>query len=808
MKKKTSKKGSRKAQDARKRRERRRQKTQNREKGLSCKPLFEGLPDAGELVQIWQQEHGPDIECQAFREFVRLKKQNEEAWAAGLCQGLELGSAAALCAYGMEPRTPWDTAPGMRRLDEAFAGSATCEAHKESLRRYEELFLGEAQLLHSGKEELSDEERETARGRALGLTALEAACEQDFPAAFVEFFKQAPRFVSFWLLREDGRTTTSEQCHWLVRGMELDIESCVVLLARELRRGTFLPLSAEEEEALLEKLYRHALKGSWEALHELILLLAGRPAFWTLPLADQACTLLSHHVDKESATALSCMLWVLYFGALEPPLPPLDQKLVMSDVRDILEEDPSLPLLHCLSALHDFRHGQEKRGYQRLLDCRELEEEQGYGERNALRLLAMLPHSGKDNLRLPDEERVVQLLRFYNDDVRLLTGYLWQGLVCNEGLLYQDEWLETTDAVVLEASGRLYMQGLLALHGLGGHERDVERALELLALAATNHFLPALGLLADITGRGLYGCKAGPYQGRDWVEEGCRYLEPRAMAVQGLRLLQQGGPEETLAFSEQKVTSPWRLAGYDLTDLFEWCGRQDQDCLCQACSVVACLEGLVAEDARELAREEEAWAEGRADKRYWDDRWQERLFDSAGDPSKYLQDEEDVKDDPEGLWTTSSLEQRAELAGMDLANALILAQATADAGTFLFLASELQRLAAENEDKAWDAWEETGASRILIRAAEVCLDRLERTPRRKTLPAEEVPDMYELVETSLPLLLFFCLDRARFFGEPAAEERLAAFSKEDTDSFRQLVSAMNLTTPPRRFICRVDNLIL
>ena len=69
-------------------------------------------------------------------------------------------------------------------------------------------------------------------------------------------------------------------------------------------------------------------------------------------------------------------------------------------------------------------------------------------------------------------------------------------------------------------------------------------------------------------------------------------------------------------------------------------------------------------------------------------------------------------------------------------------------------------------------------------------------------------DMYELVETSLPLLLFFCLDRARFFGEPAAEERLAAFSKEDTDSFRQLVSAMNLTTPPRRFWCPVDNLLL
>ncbi len=51
----------------------------------------------------------------------------------------------------------------------------------------------------------------------------------------------------------------------------------------------------------------------------------------------------------------------------------------------------------------------------------------------------------------------------------------------------------------------------------------------------TVSFLPATGQLGGIAGRGLYGCRQGPFQGTDWVEEGCRHLEPGVMAVHGLR---------------------------------------------------------------------------------------------------------------------------------------------------------------------------------------------------------------------------------------------------------------------------------
>ena len=791
MKKKTSKKGSRKAQDARKRRERRRQKTQNREKGLSCKPLFEGLPDAGELVQIWQQEHGPDIECQAFREFVRLKKQNEEAWAAGLCQGLELGSAAALCAYGMEPRTPWDTAPGMRRLDEAFAGSATCEAHKESLRRYEELFLGEAQLLHSGKEELSDEERETARGRALGLTALEAACEQDFPAAFVEFFKQAPRFVSFWLLREDGRTTTSEQCHWLVRGMELDIESCVVLLARELRRGTFLPLSAEEEEALLEKLYRHALKGSWEALHELILHLLRRPAFWRLPVSDKVFALLCTHFERKDPPAVAHMLWSLYFGSFKPLVPPMGAQMILAEVRRFLRNDPSRALLHCLTALSEFDAGRQKEGYRRLLRCRELEQQIGSGEQHALRLLARLPHSGKDNLRLPDSERLEQLCCLERTDPGLPADYLWQGLVCNEGTSSQKAWLQAA-AATLPPQSRSYLEGLMTLHGFGGRQKDVGRALDLLAQAAKNHFLPALGLLADITGRGLCGCTPGPYQGTDWVEAGCRHLVPRALAVHGLLSGRQRRRNALLKL-------PLRSGTYTLDHLFSWCGRQDEDCLCLACQAISHLDRI----------DREEWHADRAvapRDREWDILLEEACAGTGIHvPLSDYEDYDDL-DDLDDLGDFHKQERQAERAGIELSCALCLALATADAGTLLYLGRELHSLAGRDMLAEWPCFS-ADMQWALARATGVCLDVLVHTPRRKTLPGGRDPDALELEETAMPLLIFFCLERARFFGEPAADELLASFCQEDKDRHAQLVAELNLAMPLRSFFCLTDNLL-
>ena len=61
-------------------------------------------------------------------------------------------------------------------------------------------------------------------------------------------------------------------------------------------------------------------------------------------------------------------------------------------------------------------------------------------------------------------------------------------------------------------------------------QRDVGRALDLFAEAAKHHCLPATGQLGCIAGRGLYGCRQGPFQGTDWIEERCRHLEPGAQA--------------------------------------------------------------------------------------------------------------------------------------------------------------------------------------------------------------------------------------------------------------------------------------
>ena len=59
----------------------------------------------------------------------------------------------------------------------------------------------------------------------------------------------------------------------------------------------------------------------------------------------------------------------------------------------------------------------------------------------------------------------------------------------------------------------------------------------------------------------------------------------------------------------------------------------------------------------------------------------------------------------------------------------------------------------------------------------------------------------------MPLLIFFCLERARFFGEPAADELLASFCQEDKDRHAQLVAELNLAMPLRSFFCLTDNLL-
>ena len=147
---------------------------------------------------------------------------------------------------------------------------------------------------------------------------------------------------------------------------------------------------------------------------------------------------------------------------------------------------------------------------------------------------------------------------------------------------------------------------------------------------------------------------------------------------------------------------------------------------------------------------------------------------------------------------------------MDLADALCLAQATADAGTFLYAGQELLRLVTESREYAQcsgkdkrEAWDDSTANWLLVSAAKSCLEEMMDVPRRKT------KSEFLSVEPYLAQLVFFCLDRARFFGEPAADELLATFGRnQDTKKLMDNVGARNLNTPLRRFWCKTEHPVL
>ena len=60
------------------------------------------------------------------------------------------------------------------------------------------------------------------------MTALEAACERDF--AFAAYSANAPFFRTTIRMREDGKTLSTEQLQWLLKGSNLGIEACSLLL--------------------------------------------------------------------------------------------------------------------------------------------------------------------------------------------------------------------------------------------------------------------------------------------------------------------------------------------------------------------------------------------------------------------------------------------------------------------------------------------------------------------------------------------------------------------------------------------------
>ena len=279
-----------------------------------------------------------------------------------------------------------------------------------------------------------------------------------------------------------------------------------------------------------------------------------------------------------------------------------------------------------------------------------------------------------------------------------------------------------------------YIEALLYLHGLAEYPQDIDMALNYLARAASQHFLPAVGMLADITGRGLYGCEQGPLFETDWVEEGCRHLEPRSLAVRGLI----SGHGDL----RQKLEDEYRLADYTLEDLVLWCGRQDADALCLALHAVYLLDGFARKDPEAME-----------------------------DPYNW-----------------------AERTGRRLSEAILLAQAMADAGTFLYLGSELVRLADEARKEDPEGSEEDAPLRT---TAYICLDLLKAANRRSSRQAIQAdsPD-------PMGLLALFCLDRAFFFGEPKARGLLESLGRQmDTKAAMKVIDATNLKAPLKDFVC-------
>ena len=599
-------------------------------------------------------------------------------------------------------------------------------------------------------------------------------------------------------LREDQNTLASEQLLWLLRGSNLDIEACTLLLGLELRKQRFIPVSAEEEEAILKRLLAIARQGNWMALHELLLILMQRPGFLNHPLTGEATGLLTDCAEREPSSAAGAfLLWSRYFGyfakaAPEQALAEAQELVNAADSQAAssqktaspIASSDGLPLLRCLLALHKLMHGSKRQGIQEL---RRLETTDG--DNNATRFLARLPHArsgtglspalrdgnfsreadddasllealrhddragSRDSLEEPVSGRLRRLLALSTVFPRLLADYLWQGLVCTKDRVSRESWLVAMTRYMPPIGGQsYYMEAFQLLYGIDGAPKSPLLALKTLSRAAAQHYVPALDLLADITGRGLWGCKPGACEDPDdenWVEQGCRHLAPRALAVFGL-LHGHRNLEATLQL-------PGRLGSFTLRELLEWCGRQDADCLCQACHALFLVE--------EAMKEERVLKQKSADK----------------------QGDSQVREQVERLTG------RTWGIGRRLFDALRLAQAMADAGTFLHVARELLRL---NEE---DRGAPGAADRRMVpyHASFTCMDLLQGAER----VGEESNVVMAKTADDCFLLAVFCLKQAELLGEPGAQTILKSLDKKAVTLALQDVRAMKLTVPLKNLVC-------
>lgn len=375
-----------------------------------------------------------------------------------------------------------------------------------------------------------------------------------------------------------------------------------------------------------------AQQGSWNALHVLLLLVLKRPGGMRTQVEREAHLLVLGCDSCGEMLATSFLLWGMYFGYFSPAAPG----------RSIEETDrllSSLPadqcgMLRCLRALYDWTQGRDReQSLQTLRDCQK-------DEYIAARLLLTLSLSDKESPS-PDIDLLKQyiLAPWYT---ALAVSYFWQGIVRTQGSEAQQEWLEPMEGCIPPLGGGIYyLRGQMYLHGYGGYTRDLDKALEEFAKAAREYFLPAIGMLADMTCHGFYGCEVGKYNGVDWVVEGCRRLEPRSVAMyarspdhgdRGLRDI------------------PYRLANYTLEELYEWLGHQDTDCASLALHAIFLLTTLV--------------------------------------PEKQNRDQ-----DMEHILTVNIAR-----ASSRLACAIRLAQAMADAGTFFYLFNALTCLERELDE--------------------------------------------------------------------------------------------------------------
>ena len=361
MKKNANRNAGRKAKDALRRRERRRKKAEARRNTITG-PVCVGLPGPHETVEDWEREHGKSPEGQEYLALADLSGKDYQAFAARLCDGLRKGSAAALCVYGMERchASKADT-PEVRSMDAAFEESAVFAASRERYEQYRALCEQGTAIMRLGVDEATlahiDGSPEDVRGRALGLTALAAACEREFPAAFYEFFEGAP--YSFPLGQEK----------WLERGVQLGLLTCTGILSRELRRKALLPDSAEEERTFWEALYRQAKKGSWTCLYELLLHQQKRPGFRNLPLAADTEDLLDSYARQPGLLTRTDMLWIMYFGYGSSRNGRTAALAAMGDARVVAQEMPGLIRLRSLLALHDYHSGRQEEAIEELRRC-------------------------------------------------------------------------------------------------------------------------------------------------------------------------------------------------------------------------------------------------------------------------------------------------------------------------------------------------------------------------------------------------------------------------------------------------------